>query len=351
MFTIASVTTNLSALVVGTLLDRRGPRSCSVIGSFFLFLGSLTMAYAGNMQFFDGYLAGNFCFALGGIFIFVPSFHLSNAFPRFQGLILALVTGAFDASAAVLFIFNVIYTSSHGAFGMRHFFLLYLAIPTLIPLAHLTFMPRHIYKTSAELRESALSAKDATADVHSSDDEIDDDRELWRVRSARQDVRERTIEDIRELLGSKAERRQRVKRDEEKREASGVWGALHGLSAQAQIRTPWFVLITLLTVVQMVRMNFFIATITLQYEHILQSAEAARRINEFFDVALPIGGIATVPFIGLLLDNTSTATVLGLLLCVSTAIGFFGVLPFLWAGYANVCLFVIFRPLYYSAMS
>jgi hypothetical protein len=40
-------------------------------------------------------------------------------------------------------------------------------------------------------------------------------------------------------------------------ENSGVWGALHNKSAKDQMLTPWFILLTILTVIQMVRMNFF----------------------------------------------------------------------------------------------
>ena len=83
----------------------------------------------------------------------------------------------------------------------------------------------------------------------------------------------------------------------------------------------------------------------------LDSPLKAERVNEFFDAALPIGGIATVPFIGLLLDSTSTVVIFGFIVSLSTTIGILGVLPFLWAAYANVVLFVLFRPLYYSAMS
>ena len=95
----------------------------------------------------------------------------------------------------------------------------------------------------------------------------------------------------------------------------------------------------------------FIATIWSQYTYMLGSPLNAEWVNEFFDIALPIGGIAAVPFIGFLLDSTSTVVVLGLLVFLSTTIGILGVLPFLWAAYANVVLFVLFRPLYYSAMS
>lgn len=57
--------------------------------------------------------------------------------------------------------------------------------------------------------------------------------------------------------------------------------------------TPWFILITLLTVLSMLRMNFFIATIRSQYEYMLGSEKTARMLNSFFDVALPVGGEST----------------------------------------------------------
>ena len=113
----------------------------------------------------------------------------------------------------------------------------------------------------------------------------------------------------------------------------------------------WFILITLFTVLQMTRFNFFIATIYSQYVYMLNSTEAAIKVIEFFDLALPIGGLVTVPFIGALLDHTSTVAVLNLLVLLSTIIGVLGAVPTYWAAYANVSLFCLFRPLYYSAMS
>ena len=53
----------------------------------------------------------------------------------------------------------------------------------------------------------------------------------------------------------------------------------------------------------------------------LHSHPQAVRINEFFDVALPLGGVIAVPFIGFVLDYTSTPFVLGLLVTTATVIG------------------------------
>lgn len=97
-FAIASTTCNFSALPVGTLLDRYGPRFAATIGAVCLAIGSVLMATAFQIPEFDGYIAGNVFLSLGGTFIFVPAFQVANAFPKYSGTIVALVTGAFDAS-------------------------------------------------------------------------------------------------------------------------------------------------------------------------------------------------------------------------------------------------------------
>src|SRR5579862_473244 len=58
-----------------------------------------------------------------------------------------------------------------------------------------------------------------------------------------------------------------------------------------------------------------------------------------------------MPIVGTLLDNFTTATVLGVLVVVSTAIGILQVLPNLIAQYITVLIFAIYRPLYYTSVS
>lgn len=188
------------------------------------------------------------------------------------------------------------------------------------------------------------------------------------MRGRRRVHRESKLAELDKLIGDKSERARREEAEEARHKASGVWGALHGKTALEQMITPWFILLALLTVspllsvsirafadavqvLQMLRMNYFIATIRAQYEYMLGSERKARMVNNFFDYALPIGGVAATPFIGILLDSVSTASLLGVLVAFITAIGVLGSLPFTWAGYVNVVLFCLLRPLYYSAMS
>ncbi|RMZ88331.1 hypothetical protein DV736_g4445, partial [Chaetothyriales sp. CBS 134916] len=333
-FIIGSVTANLSALLVGAILDRYGPFPCGI--SFFPF---------------DAYPLSFFLLALGGTFIFVPSFQLGNTFPAFQGLIISLITGAFDASAAVFLVFRLIFQSTNGKFGMRQLFLAYLCVPVLIMIANLTLMPRHSYETRAQLESDMEHVFDNTLDVHDSDDDLESMAEVYSVRSKRAAERVKSAAQITDLIGDETQQMQHEIKEDEKKIASGVWGVLHGLPASKQMLTPWFILIALFTVLQMSRFNFFISTIWSQYRYLLGSPKRATQVTQFFDMALPIGGVVTVPFIGFLLDHTSTVAVLALLVMLSTVIGMLGAMPSATAAYLNIILFVIFRPLYYSAMS
>lgn len=344
MFTIAAVSTNVCALPVGTILDRYGPRISGLIGVFFLTLGTLLFAFAADLPF-DGYIPGYLFLALGGPFVFISSFQLSNTFPQYSGLILALLTGAFDSSSALFLIYRLVYQGTHGNFGTKKFFLIYLVVPAYILLVQIFLMPQNSYKTVGEL---VAQAEDDTLDQHASDAELPEEQ-THLLQSERRAHRESVVSEITELLGSKDANEQSAK-EEKKKNISGVWGALHGKTAYQQIMTPWFWLIALFTVVQMIRINYFVATVRPQYEYMLGYDDAVQ-VNNFFDIALPVGGILSIPFIGLVLDNTSTPFYLGLLVTIATAIGVFGCIPEMWAAYANICLFVLYRPFYYTAVS
>ena len=345
MFTVAAVSTNVCALPVGAILDRYGPRIASLIGVCFLALGALGLAFAAHLPF-DAYIVGYLFLALGGPFVFIPSFHLSNAFPENSGLVLALLTSAFDCSSAVFLAYRLAYQSSSGSFTLQQFFLLYLIVPAFILVAQLFIMPAHSYKTVGEL---VKHAEDPANDTHSSDEEIESQERRQAIQDTRRQHRESVVSEITHLLGSTTGDEQQ-KAEEQKAQRSGVHGALHGKTAARQIASPWFVLMTLFTIVQMTRINYFVATVRTQYSALLDVRRAVR-INHFFDVALPLGGVLAVPFIGLVLDHTRTSFALALLVAFATAIGLLGLMPQLWAAYGNVTLFVLYRPFFYTTVS
>ncbi|KAI3535972.1 major facilitator superfamily transporter [Colletotrichum abscissum] len=346
MFTVAAVGTNIAALPVGALLDHAGPRVCGLVGSVFLIIGSILMAYAKTLPF-DGFLIGYLCLALGGPFTYISSFQLSNAFPKHSGFILALMTGAFDASSALFLVYRLIFQASEGTFGHEKFFKVYLIVPVFIIVVQFALMPKQSYKTVGELvelQEETAAANESDPDPY--DDQIDENTALLREERRH---RESVVADVEQLLGTQKVDKQI--RQENKNEISGVWGVMHNRSALRQIASPWFILICLFTVIQMLRINYFVATIRAQYEVIFGDVGKAIEINNFFDVALPVGGILSIPFIGVLLDHTSTVTVLTALVTIATTIGVLGVLDNMGAAYIQVCLFVLYRPFYYTAVS
>jgi MFS family permease len=350
-FVAASNTANVSTLLAGAALDRFGRRICYMISSGFLAVGCILMGSAFAVPKFDGYLSGNVFFALGGTFLFVPSFQLANAFPKHSGIVVALVTGAFDSSAAVFLFYRMAYEAFNGRFRPSQLFFGYLFVPALIFLAELTFMPSKAYHSTLELEQKIRKAQDSTRDIHESDDEITSDSVLRRVRSIRAKHRHAKLHRIEDLLGDVDELQQRVKLVEESQAHFGAWRALHDAPTHEQMLTPWFILLLLLTILQMLRMNYFIATIRTQYRYMLRSDGAAVDINHFFDAALPIAGVVSTPFIGLLLNKLSITATLTTLTVFVALLGILNCLPFLWAGYATVVAFVIFRPFYYSVMS
>ncbi|OIW34399.1 MFS general substrate transporter [Coniochaeta ligniaria NRRL 30616] len=350
MFTVAAVATNVAALPIGAILDHYGPRVCGLLGAFFLAVGSLLMAFENKLPF-DGLLFGYAFLALGGPFTYISSFQLSNAFPKNSGLVLALLTGAFDASSALFLVYRLIFERSGGTFGHRKFFLAYLAVPAVIVALQLLVLPAHSYKTIGELIEETEEPlpHHHQSTTHAADDQVDEHTAL--LQEDQQRHRDSVAAGLESLLGSNAKADRQAAREERKNSISGVWGVMHAASAWEQLRSPWFVLICLFTVIQMTRINYFVATIRPQYEAIFGSEREAVEINNFFDLALPLGGIISIPFIGAVLDRTSTVTVLAVLVTCATTIGVFGILPERWAAYTGVCLFVLYRPFYYTAVS
>ncbi|KAI3405908.1 hypothetical protein KGF56_001127 [Candida oxycetoniae] len=374
LFTLACMVTNVSALPVGSILDSFGPKVTGIIGSIILALGSLSIKYAPSMSYIDGYLAGYTLLALGGPFVFISCFQLANSFPKNSGLILALLTGAFDSSSA-LFLFYRIYYFNVSKISISSFFTGYLLVPALIFLCQLFLMPKDSYKTVGTLAKIAETGIDETGkplnpkylnpedsnDVGgvggggASTDEIFYQPTISETTSLL--MRRASDTKRRESVVSRTSYRSMKSSYEQQADANlmnstgGVFGVLHGCSIRDQFKSPWFLLMTLFTTIQMLRINFFVATIKAQENYLYGNEELAIKINHFFDLALPLGGIVSIPFIGLILDNLTTLTVLYILTGLSLFIGVMGLLSWIPGTYAGILVLVVYRPFYYTAVS
>lgn len=345
IFTIAAVMTNITALVVGPILDSHGPKLCGIIGALLISLSCLILRSATTIHIFDAYIVGYMLLAIGGPFTFISSFQLSNTFPNNSGLILALLTGAFDASSAVFLFYRISYEKSGGNFHIHDFFTLFLLVPIFIFLAQIFIMPQDSYVTMKDLALDSLDIHEA-----STNELLADVSEETALLTTTDNEPESCVPKYMDNIDGDGQASHSHVDDLEQN--SGVWGVLHGLSISEQLKTPWFYIMVAFTAVQMLRINYFVATVLSQYSYLLGSFEEAEILNNFFNVALPLGGVFAIPAIGILLDNLSTFSIFTLMLTTSIAIGIFGLIPHsIMAGYLNVGLLVIYRPFYYTAVS
>ncbi|ODV87268.1 hypothetical protein CANARDRAFT_26683 [[Candida] arabinofermentans NRRL YB-2248] len=339
MFTMGAVITNATALIVGRILDTYGPKVTGIIGSFVIFMAALCLANGKAITLFDGYLVGYVSLAFGGPFVFISCFQLANSFPGNSGLILALLTGSFDSSSALFLIYRVVFQNDYVKdLTLKKFFSYYLVVPVFILVCQLTIMPSESYKTVealAKISETGLNEEGLPLDP--------EDERYTSEQVAQHQARSRRPS-VKSVYEEMAEANMTAK-------TGNIFGALHSKSIKEQMSTPWFYLMCLFTTIQMLRINYFVATIRSQMEFYFDDEDIAITINKFFDIALPVGGILSIPFIGVLLDNFKTLTVLTILLCVSLTIGICGVIPYQFLQFIGIMLLVLYRPFYYTAVS
>ncbi|KAG7664303.1 uncharacterized protein J8A68_002161 [[Candida] subhashii] len=384
LFTLACMTTNISALPVGWILDSYGPQVTGIIGAGVLVFASISLSFANKLAKIDGYLIGYSLLALAGPFVFISCFQLANSFPKHSGLILALITGSFDSSSALFLFYRLFYTNVYQL-SLSGFFGFYLIVPVFICLCQVFIMPKESYKTVATLAKIAETGIDETGKpldvdlllpqdqpiLQSDQDEEEDDEVVEQDEGVQ--FYQPTISETAHLLIRRdpiPDENPHVRRasftsvhsnkSAYEQEADiklinstgGVFGIMHGYSIRAQMSSHWFLLMTFFTTSQMLRINYFVATIKSQELYLYDNnEELATSINQFFDLALPLGGVVAIPFIGLILDNCTTLAVLTSLTCLSLFAHIMGLLAWIPGTYMGILVLVVYRPFFYTAVS
>ncbi|KAM3163799.1 Protein FMP42 [Lachancea thermotolerans] len=349
MFTVGAGTTNVAALLVGWVLDLKGPRVCGFVGSALLALGSLSLAWSHKISLLDPYITGYTLLAIGGPFVFISTFQLANSFPKRSGTILALITGAFDTSSALFFFYRLSYQNWTPNLTLKKFFTGYLIVPVFISACQLLVMPKESYKSLGAVQKLEVEGLDMEGNLPEGEDGshiIPDENERQSLLSAHSSS-------IRPVLSNSRRKSVWENYVEAKLEkkTNGIFGVLHGLPAKKQIKSPWFVLMLAFTVVCMLRINYFVATVRSQEEYLLGSHKKAEKMNAIFDVALPLGGVVSIPFIGLVLDNCSTLTAMATVAVISVTIGVLGLLHSFTLNLLGILMLVAYRPFYYTVVS
>ena len=371
MFSFGACMTNLSSLLVGRILDTYGPKICSYIGCILITTGSIILSYNEFLyQYFDSYLTGYIILAIGGPFVFISCFQLANTFPRYSGTILALISGAFDTSSAVFLFYRLAYEHGFSNIGLHTFFKYYLVVPLFIFLCQWKIMPHESYKnngsenkndTLGDIQRLAIEGLDGNGELP-----------LGTTKSKTGATEEAANEEIiseddmsdplldndvsgqhsKTLITRKKSKIEILTEQELYTKTHGIFGIMHNHTAKEQIKSGWFILIQIFTILCMLRINYFVATVRSQEEYLLGSYEKALDMNTIFDIFLPLGGVIAIPLVGMLLDNVNTLTVLNILVTISVTVGVLGLVKgSAIASITGIIILTMYRPFYYTVIS
>jgi len=142
IFSMASCTGMASTLLLGFVLDKFGPRVCSVISHITIAAGFQLFAISND---FKGFAIGTSLIAFGGPGVNISIVHLANLFPQNQFTALAMLNGTISVSASVFGIFSWFW-ETYLWITYRQLFGTYSILVVLSLLASLAFMPDFSFK-------------------------------------------------------------------------------------------------------------------------------------------------------------------------------------------------------------
>ena len=226
---------------------------------------------------------------------------------------MSIISGAFDSSSLVFYLMNVIHGASRNTVQLFHLFVGFTFFPIVLLVLQLLVMPSKtfVHGKDSEEEKKRLLAPETSENGSMVTDLTDEDTE------------ETTAYDgIRDLCGK---------------------------PISFQLRSFEFILLTFFMCVMMVKMNFYIGSVETQIQSLLP--KHTDLVVNFFNLALPIGGVVAIPPIGWLLDNRPIYVSLFLIVALAMGSGVLGLFANLYLQLVGITIFVVLRPLIYTAAS
>lgn len=295
MFTLATSALNLAGMPTGALLDYVGPSKNAAISALLTGLGCVIFSLGGPGAGQYAYDGGFLLMAIFGPPVFVSTLSFTSLFPKRAGLITAALVGCFDASSAVFVWLHAVIAEG---FSFSTTLAGYAAAPLLVALIALTQWPRRVVEAS-----------------EGGNDGGEEEPNLCKL-SAR------------------------------------AW-ALDTLPLSAQLCSPVYLALVHTVSVNMVCINFFIATVNDQMLAVpTTSASTSASLAATFAWMLPAGGIIYIPLVGMITDRlgpTGGYAILVLLLLAFAALN----AAYASSGdatlaYSAFTVFALCRPLFYT---
>jgi len=323
MFSLASTATNAFSLPIGFILDKYGPKVSCYIGSILFFFGCLLFGLSGPT--FNGYLVGFLLLGIAGPFIFISTLHFSTVFPNKSGLIMAALTGSFDASSVIFLLFNKLFYFFDRKYSIQTFFLVYIIVPVIIFIANSFLMP----KTSLQWSETESFDE-------SQQNLIIEPNEESNLLNTNENSISSSLNNYQSII---SEHEQNVNREKDIKE----------MTSWEQMKTKEYILITLLTSIFMIRLNFYISTTEEQFQTISNDENEIKNTVQFFNIMLPLAGVLSIMPIGWLLDSFKMYIGFTVLCSMSLVFGILSLIPSLQLQFLSIIIFVFMRPLLYTS--
>ena len=156
----------LGPLFLGIILDAYGPRTCSVISLLLVTIGSALFAIS-NVPNFPMFVPAASLIAFGGPGVQSAIVHISNLFPGHKALVTAFITGSFQLSFIIFFVFDQLW--HFGQLDYQMLFMGYGAMSACSMFVSAILWPDEPY--SSEDYENLLSLDGMEMDVEGGDRE------------------------------------------------------------------------------------------------------------------------------------------------------------------------------------
>lgn len=284
--------------------------------------------------------------AIGSPLIFLPSFHLSAAFPLNSGLVLSLITGSFDASSLPMVAYREIYYASQGWLNHRKWFWGYAFLGFGVVLEQIFVAPEEVY-----VRENTDGAptKNVMPGVPTeSTGLLADEQVHYATIIAEYPSMDTGITRTGTFHGEDTDDTYTLK---EFRSSDPLTGKLFGRSVRFQIASSWFWLLTVFLCIYMLRTNLYIQTANSQLLYYTSDAALADTLTRAFTYLLPLGGLIAIPFVGILLDKRSSRDAMITLALFGAIFGVLGMTQTATTQIISIVFLTILRPLMYTAVS
>lgn len=285
-------------LLLGIVLDAYGPRICSVISISIVMLGFLL--FGASSEGFPAFLPAVVLIAFGGPGVQSSIIHLSNLYPTHKATITSVITGSFNLSFIVFFVFDRLWALAGLSYQV--IFLSYGAVCVVALGISLLLWPDKPFSFGEQLQEEEVQPDQ----LKPGGTKIGPIRapsvfirkgpstpKMFHKGKAAPAPAPAQVTEATGLLGKEAPAKESLK------ESGTIW---------EQFRSAAFMRVTTFIVVGSFWANFYIGTIDIQLADLNFLSEREQSLMVRLFTAITTAGVLGIPLVGRLMDRFGFVT-------------------------------------------